>query len=277
MSAAATTVQRGAWILAAVVAVLAIVLALAWGFQRRLIYLPSNGPVPPAASVLTGAEDVVLHTDDGLVLHAWWAPPTGADRGRAVLLTPGNAGSRADRAALAERLAASGLGVLLVDYRGYGGNPGDPSEEGLAADARAAHRHLVEDRRIDPGRILLLGESLGAAVATRLAVERPVGGLVLRSPFTDMAAVAQRHYPFLPARALLRDRFDVLARVAAVPVPVVVVAGGADEVVPSEQSRAVADAGGARWIEVPGARHNDAALGSGDAVVEAVVSLADAG
>ncbi len=134
-----------------------------------------------------------------------------------------------------------------------------------------------EDRRIDPGRILLLGESLGAAVATRLAVERPVGGLVLRSPFTDMAAVAERHYPFLPARALLRDRFDVLGRVGAVPVPVVVVAGGADEVVPSEQSRAVAVAGGARWIEVPGARHNDAALGSGDAVVEAVVSLADAG
>jgi fermentation-respiration switch protein FrsA (DUF1100 family) len=119
-----------------VVAILGLVVALLYGFQRRLIYLPSTGPVPAAADVLTGAEDVVLETGDGLRLAAWFVPS--GPGGTTVLVAPGNAGDRADRAPLAEALSARGLGVLLLDYRGYGGNPGGPSEPGLALDARAA-------------------------------------------------------------------------------------------------------------------------------------------
>ena len=110
-----------------------------------------------------------------------------------------------------------------------------------------------------------------AAVATRLARERPVAALVLRSPFTSLADVGARHYPFLPVRALLRDRYPVRDTVGAVRVPVHVVAGGADEVVPIAQSRAVAAAAGASYVEVPQARHNDPELGHGPAVVDAVV------
>ncbi|MCU1626618.1 MAG: hypothetical protein JWP64_1567 [Pseudonocardia sp.] len=159
--------------------------------------------------------------------------------------------------------------MLLLDYRGYGGNPGTPTEEGLAADARAAHHHLTAERGVDPRRLVLLGESLGAAVATRLALERPVGALVLRSPFTSLADVAATHYPYLPVRALLRDRFPIEDTVGSVPAPVIVVAGGADEIVPPARSRAVAAAAGAPYVEVPGARHNDPDLGHGPAVVDA--------
>jgi fermentation-respiration switch protein FrsA (DUF1100 family) len=252
-------------------AVVAVVVALAWGFQRRLIYLPTGGTVPAVEAVLPGGVEVVLRTEDGLELRAW--SMRAAPGASTVLVAPGNAGSRADRAPLARALVAAGFGVLLLEYRGYGGNPGAPTEEGLAADARAAHAYLVAELGTAPERVLLLGESLGAAVATRLAVERPVGGVVLRSPFTSLADVAALHYPLLPVRVLLWDRFDVVSVVGQVRAPMVVVAGADDEIVPAGQSRAVAAAAGARYVEVPGARHNDPALGNGPELVAAVVAV----
>jgi hypothetical protein len=248
-----------------------VVLALAWTFQRRLVYLPTGAPAQAAEQVLDGGSAVRLRTDDGLDLAAWHAPATGPATGVTVLVLPGNAGSRLARVPLARALAAAGFDVLLLDYRGYGGNPGAPTEDGLAADARAAHHHLVAERGVRPDRLVLFGESLGAAVATRLARERQVAALVLRSPFTSLADVGARHYPFLPVRALLRDRFPVRETVGTVTVPVHVVAGGADEVVPTTQSRAVAAAATASYVEVPQARHNDPELGHGPLVVDAVV------
>ena len=260
-------------VVAVLVALAVVLLALAWAFQGRLIYLPSVAPLVAPATVLDGGSAVALHTEDGLDLTAWYAPATGSERGRTVLVLPGNAGSRFDRVPLARALCREGFDVLLVDYRGYGGNPGVPTEEGLAADARAAHGYLVDERGVPPARLVVFGESLGAGVAARLARERPVGGLVLRSPFTALADVAAVHYPLLPARWLLRDRFPVREHVAAVTAPVVVVAGDADEIVPPEQSRAVAEAARAVYLEVPGARHNDPELSYGPTVVDAVVRV----
>jgi uncharacterized protein len=255
------------------IVVLVVLLTLIWFFQRRLIYLPFGVPRMSAATVFEGGADVRLRTEDGLQLTAWWAPAIGSARGVTVLVAPGNAGSRALRVPLARALTGRGFNVLLVEYRGYGGNPGTPTEDGLAADVRAAYRYLTEDRGVNPHRLVLFGESLGGAVLTRLATERPVGGLVLRSPFTSLADVAAVHYPFLPVRLLLRDRFPVREQVAGVGVPVVVVAGGADEVVPREQSLAVADTAGATVVEVAGARHNDPELSHGPAVVDALVRV----
>jgi fermentation-respiration switch protein FrsA (DUF1100 family) len=263
--------RTSAVLLAVVVVVVVVVVGLMWGFQRRLIYLSVGGIVPPVEAVLPGGVEVVLRTEDGLELRAWSVPA--APGASTVLVAPGNAGSRADRAPLARALVAAGRGVLLVEYRGYGGNPGAPTEEGLAADARAAYGYLVDGLGVAPERVLLLGESLGAAVAARLAAERPVGGVVLRSPFTSLADVAALHYPVLPVRALLWDRFDVVSAVGRVRAPMMVVAGADDEIVPAEQSRAVAAAAGARYVEVPGARHNDPALGNGAALVAAVVAV----
>jgi fermentation-respiration switch protein FrsA (DUF1100 family) len=246
---------------------------LLWAFQRSLIYLPDAGPAQPVAAVLPGARDVVLRTEDGLDLAAWYLP-AGADA-PAVLVANGNAGSRELRAPLARALHDAGLSVLLFDYRGYGGNAGNPSEQGLALDVRAARAYLVDEAAVPADRLLYFGESLGAAVVTELATEHPPAALVLRSPFVDLAAVAAVHYPFLPVRALLRDRFPLAEQLARVSIPTTVVLGDADTIVPPEQSRAVADAAKQlhRLVEVPRADHNDAVLLDGDAVVDAVVDL----
>ena len=262
-----------------VLLVLALLLALVWLAQRWLIYLPDRGDVPPAAEVVPGARDVTLQTSDGLSLGAWLVPPddTATDRQLTVLVAPGNAGNREGRAPMAQVLAAEGFTVLLMDYRGYGGNPGRPTEDGLARDARAAYGFLVEREGTPPQRLIYFGESLGVGVVTELATEHPPGGLVLRSPFTDLAAVGSTHYPFLPVRALLRDRYPVAEHVARVPAPTAVVYGSRDSIVPPEQSREVARqaAGPVQVTEVAGADHNDAALFTGAELVAAVVALAD--
>ena len=264
---------------AAVVGTVVVVLTgLLWALQRHLVYLPDAGPQQPAAAALPGARDVVLDTADDLSLAGWYLPGPAPDA-PAVLVASGNAGHRGLRAPLARALHEAGLGVLLFDYRGYAGNPGSPSEEGLALDVRAARSFLLDDAGVPPDRLLYLGESLGAAVVTELATEHPPAGLVLRSPFVDLAAVGSVHYPFLPVRALLRDRFPVAEHVARVRVPTTVVLGTADSVVPAEQSRAVAGAAARlhRLVEVPGADHNDRVLLDGDALVGAVRELAGHG
>ncbi|WP_433440494.1 alpha/beta hydrolase [Nonomuraea sp. CA-141351] len=260
-----TTLTRTALVVAAV---LLLLLALLWVFQRHLIYLPDRTRVPPAGEVVPGARDVSFTTSDGLRLGAWYVPGT---RDVTVLIAGGNAGNRRDRAPLARALSEHGLAVLLMDYRGYGGNPGTPTEEGLYRDALAA-RELITGSRV-----IYFGESLGAAVVTRLALERPPGGLVLRSPFTDLAAAGRANYPFLPVRPLLRDRFPVAESIAKIRAPVVVVYGTRDTIVPPRLSRAVAQAAGGQvtTVEVAGAGHNDLAMLTGPDVVAAVVGLAE--
>jgi pimeloyl-ACP methyl ester carboxylesterase len=252
-----------------VLAVVVLPTVLLWAFQRRLVYLPDRTPVPAAATVLAGAEDVRLRTADGLELGAWFVSPTSASA--TVLVAGGNGGNRAGRAPLAAQLVEAGLAVLLFDYRGYGGNPGSPTEEGLALDVRAAHRFLTD---VAPGPILYYGESLGCAVVTELALEHPPAGMLLRSPFTDLAAAGAEQFPVLPVRLLLRDRFPVRDSVAHLRVPTVVVLGTADSIVPPSQSRDVATAAGARLVEVAGADHNDPVLLEGPQVIDAVRSLA---
>ncbi len=169
------------------------------------------------------------------------------------------------------------MAVLLFDYRGYGGNPGSPSERGLALDVRAAYEFLVGVAAVPPERLIYFGESLGAAVVTELATEHPPGGLVLRSPFVDLAAAGRVHYPFLPVRTLLKDRFPLARHLADVRAPVTVVYGGDDTIVPPGQSRTVSVAARAiaDVVEVPGADHNDTALLDGGLLVSAVVAMAD--
>ena len=258
-------------VLIALVVVLGLVLVL-WLGQRRLIYFPDGA----APRVPAGMREAVLQTTDGLRLTAWLVPPDGADRRLAVLMAPGNGGNRAGRVALARSLAAAGLTVLVIDYRGYGGNPGRPTERGLALDARAALAYL-EAAGFPADRVIYFGESLGAAVVAELAAARPPAGLVLRSPFADLASAGKVHYPVLPVRLLLRDRFPVADNVARVRVPTTVIYGSADRTVPPEQSRAVAArAGGPTTVVVvEGADHNDADLFDGPDVTAAVLDLVE--
>ncbi|MEV4641972.1 alpha/beta hydrolase [Actinoplanes sp. NPDC049548] len=242
-------------------------LAAAWWGQRRLIYFPDRST--PAAPKPFQA--VSLRTEDGLTLTAWLWRPSRVDRETAVLVTPGNAGHRGYRVPLATALGDAGFTVLLLDYRGYGGNPGTPSQNGLADDARAARAYL-DDAGFGDDRTVYFGESLGAAVAVALAVERPPAALVLRSPFTDLAAAGRAHYPWLPVGLLLRDRFPVADLLPTVRVPTTVIYGSADTVVPPEQSRAVAERAGGpvRVVRLDGADHNDPLLTHGPQVINAV-------
>jgi fermentation-respiration switch protein FrsA (DUF1100 family) len=217
------------------------VVGMLWALQRQLIYFPDAGRVPPAADVTEGARDVTLRTADGLELTAWFIPSSGtADAAMAVLVAPGNGGNRAGRADFAEELSRRGLAVLLMDYRGYGGNPGTPSENGLAADADAAVAAL-EELGYPPEQTIYFGESLGTGVVAALQARRPPAGVVLRSPFTALADVGSHHYPWLPVRALLRDRFPVVEHLASSDVPLAVIYGDRDSVVPTALSARVAD------------------------------------
>lgn len=247
--------------------VLVLLLALAWLLQRQLIYLPAGAP-GPVERVLPTAEEVTLTTADGLELAAWFVPagPT------AVAVFPGNAGHRGHRAPLARALSDVGLSVLLIDYRGYGGNPGRPTEEGLATDAEAVADWL--DARPDVERTIYLGESLGAAVATRLAVDRPPAALVLRSPFSSLLDVARVHYGPVPGW-LLRDRYATVERIGAVDAPVLILAVEGDEIVPLEQSRQLYAAADEpkRFVTLDAAGHNDPALFGGAEMTGAVTAF----
>jgi len=262
--------------LVVVLALVVVVVGLLYGLQRRLIYFPDTGEVPPVDQVIQGAREVTLRTSDGLELGAWFVSPRGQDRQLAVLVAPGNGGNRVGRASLAEALADRGFGVLLMDYRGYGGNPGSPSEEGLGLDAEAAVDAL-EELGYPATRTIYFGESLGTGVVARLATVRPPAGVVLRSPFTGLADVGAHHYPWLPVRLLLRDRFPVIDHVRSLDVPLVVVYGDRDSVVPPELSARVARAARHLVDEVvlPGADHNDDVL-FGSTMADVVVTLAQA-
>ena len=251
----------------------AVLLGLIWSQQRRLIYFPWPDRLPAASSVLTGSQEVVVATEDGIHLGGWFMPAQGGRPAPAVLVCNGNGGNRALRAPLAAALSRAGLSVLLFDYRSYGGNLGRPSEGGLAADARAAQAWLAARPEVDAGRIAYFGESLGAAVALRLAVERPPAALILRSPFTSLTDVGRLHYPWLPVKWLLTDRYGSAARVAQLTVPLLVIAGERDQIVPAALSRRLYDAASApkRFMLVPGADHNDAALLNGPQTVDEIL------
>ena len=241
-----------------------------WALQRRLIYFPDR--VAPSVSVMgPGWEEVAYETADGLTMFAWYRGP---EPGRSmVVIFSGNAGNRGDRASLGSDLAARGLGVLLTDYRGYGGNPGRPTEEGLAADARAAVAFVRERAVGSP--LVYLGESLGAAIAVELASVDPPAALILRSPFTSLAAVGRVHYPWLPVGRMLKDRYPSDQRIGSVRVPTMVIAGDADSIVPIAQSREICAAapGCEHVMVIPGADHNDPALVSGSRVIDEVATF----
>ena len=266
------------WVLVVLLLIGGVMVAMMWWLQRQFIYFPDASSVPPAGEVIEGARDVTLRTDDGLELGAWFVPAseTGeADRRMAVLVAPGNGGNRAGRADLAEELRQRGLAVLLMDYRGYGGNPGSPSEDGLARDAMAAAEAL-EELGFPAERTIYFGESLGTGVVAALQSKRPPAGMVLRSPFTDFADLGAEHYPWLPVRLILRDRFPVLDHLVGSEVPVTVVYGDRDSIVPTKLSERVADEAPAlaERVVIQGADHNDAVM-FGPRVADAVARLAD--
>ena len=208
-------------------------------FQRQLIYFPDKTRPELAGLEQLGVREIVLATEDGLSLLSWYLP---GHPGRPVILYfHGNGGHLGHRVERLLRFAREGYGVLMLEYRGYGGNPGTPTENGFYTDARAALGFL-EHEGVAANRLVLYGESLGSGVAVELAAQHDVAGVILEAPFTSVAEVAQCHFPYIPAARLVIDRFDSRSRIGKVRAPILVLHGERDRVVPVRFGRALFEA-----------------------------------
>lgn len=238
-------------------------------FQRRFLYFPDRGFVAGPADFGLAHEDVELRAEDGTKLHAWWLPLAGATR--TVLFLHGNAGNVSYWVEAATAFREAGWSTLLLDYRGYGRSEGAPTEQGTYLDARAAWMHLVRDRGLDPFSIVIAGRSLGGGVATWLAQNHPAAGLVLEATFTSIADVVAKVAPLPGIRRFVRLGYPSLARMPDLDLPLLVVHGRGDDLVPFEQGRALFDAAASpkRFVELRGG-HNDAFTIDRDAYVAAL-------
>jgi fermentation-respiration switch protein FrsA (DUF1100 family) len=245
-------------------------------FEKSLIYHPIRDHEVTARELGLEHENVTLVADDGVRLDAVFLPAK--DSRVTVLFTHGNAGNlshRLDRTIFLH--ARLGADVLLFDYRGYGRSEGSPDEEGTYRDARAAYRWLTEERKVAADRLVLFGESLGSAIALDLAVSRPCRALVLEAPFTSVPDMARVVFPFLP-RSFVRTQYDNLDKVRRLRVPLLVLHGERDEIVPFAQGRRLFEAAPEpkRFFPIPGAGHNDTYLVGGDAYWRTVAEFLDA-
>ncbi len=239
-----------------------------FGCQSSFLYYPDE-TAPKAGR--PGVQVVELHSEPDLKLAHLYHPPS-ATNGPIVIVFHGNAGHAGDRVRKFGDLLDSGFGVFFAEYRGYGGNPGRPDEAGLTADASAVMAHF-QSEGVDPGRILLYGESLGAGVAVKMAADHPVAGVILEAPYTSIAEVAQTHVWYLPARWLVEDDWDVADRIGEIGAPVLVVHGEADRVIPVRFGKRVFELASEPKAALfhPLAGHND--LWAYPEVVERVIAF----
>jgi uncharacterized protein len=211
------------------VAIYALVVIGMAVFQRRFLYFPDRRLTRPAESGLGGVEELLLMTDDGETLVAWHLPPR--DGHPLILYFHGNGGALIDRVPRFRMFAESGYGFLAVSYRGYGGSTGSPTQRGLLRDGEAAYRE-ARARGYGGDRIVLMGESLGSGVATILASSHDAAALVLDSPFSSAVDVAAVHYGLLPVSWLMIDQFRSDTAIRAVHIPVLIVHGEEDDIIP---------------------------------------------
>lgn len=231
------------------------VIVLARFMERRFLYFPIRALAAEPADYGLRAEELQLTASDGVRLHGWWIRAKGE---RALLLFHGNGGNVSHRLERAKLFVEElGVDLFLVDYRGYGLSEGTPSEAGLYRDGRAIY-DAARERGFPPERIVLHGESLGCAVAVDVALERPVCGLALETPFLSVPALARKHYPFVPA-IVIRSRFDAASKVGRIAAPKLFVVAENDEIAPPSQGRALYELARPpkELFVVPGAGHND--------------------
>lgn len=234
--------------------------------QDSLLYYPNlGGREYEATPAQLGMpyEAITLTTSDGIRLDAWYVP---AERARGALLyAHGNGGNISHRLDAIRMFRDMGLSVFIFDYRGYGRSNGEPSEEGTYLDAEAAWQYLTAQRGIAPSRTVMYGESLGAAVAARLAARHPPAALVLASGFTSVPDMAAGLYPWLPVRWLSRYRYDTRRYLQDMHAPVLVMHSREDDIIPYRHGRALYDAAHEpkQFVELRGG-HNDLYLANGE-------------
>jgi uncharacterized protein len=224
--------------------------------QRRLVYFPDPQRVSPANFNLAGVTERVIDTPDGEHLVSWYA--SAAPGKPTILYLHGNGGNLAGRSERVRRYVSRGYGVLFLSYRSYSGSTGTPSERNNVADAKLAYDTLIKDG-VAPQDIIVYGESLGSGVATQVAADKDVGGLVLDAPYTSTVDVGARNYPYLPVRQFMLDRYETIKFIPRVHAPLLVLHGEADGVIPVEMGKAVYAAANApkEIATFPHAGHSD--------------------
>ena len=245
------------WLLIIVLIGYGGLLLLVYLGQRALQYFPERARTPPAAAGLPEAEEVVLDSSGGARVIVWHIPPRGEKP--VVLYFHGNGGSLRGRVDRFRALAADGTGLIALSYRGYGGSSGRPTEKGLIDDALAAYAFAAA--RYPASRLALWGESLGTGVAVALAAQKPVGRIVLESPFTSIADIAAQIYWFFPVRLLIKDSFRSDLLIGTVTAPFLILHGDKDSIVPialGDQLYKLITAP-KRFVRFPGAGHNELA------------------
>jgi fermentation-respiration switch protein FrsA (DUF1100 family) len=245
------------WIAAAPVAAYLLLLGMLMPFEESMIFFPFPYPEgdwsPPELEI----EDAWFEAADGVRLHGWYVPH---ESPRAVMLfAHGNAGNITHRIDHLRFLNQLRVSVLVFDYRGYGRSQGRPNEAGVLADARAARRWLAERANVAEQEIVLLGESIGGAVAVDLASKDGARGLILESTFSSLPEVAAYHYRIFPVRLLMRSRFDALSKITEYHGPLLMCHGEADTIIPFELGQRLFHAANEpkRFVQLAGHDHND--------------------
>jgi len=268
----------GLRILAVVLVLYAIAMLVAWRFQDRIAFPGPNSRLPsPAELGMRDGAKVTVVTSDSVELKGWYLPPnpppSGDSLAPGLIWFYGNMETIGDIAPILRDFRPPGIGMLVLDYRGYGESGGRPSERGVYRDARAAWDYMTSRPEIDSARIAVYGRSIGSAVALYLATERPVKAVILESPFTSGKAMAKKHYALVPT-SLVTLRLDNLERARRLTVPLIVFHGTDDWIAPFEMGRAVAAAGHAEdFVPFQGAGHNDTYDVGGDAYRDSVLAF----
>lgn len=239
-------------------------------FQRRLIFLPTQGSVPEPRSLGIEAEKVSIPVSPGVDLCAWWAR-----KGRSpytLIWCHGNAGNIGHRAEEFDDFVRAGLNMLLFDYRGFGESTGSPSAEGVIADTLAVYDYLAA-QGVSGEKIVPYGRSIGSGPAAVLANQRPIAGLILVQPITSTVAIGKKAYPFLPVRLLLREILDNEQEIQRFNGPLMILHGDRDEIVPYAMSQRLLElAGGSEktLVTLKGGDHNQIGYTHGKVIVESV-------
>ena len=208
--------------------------------QRNFLYHPHTDK--PDISTAPWAQPLSVETSDGLTLHGWWRAPA-MDGKPVVVFFHGNAGHIGHRLSDAQRYIQQGYGLIMAEYRGYGGNLGTPTEQGLYKDGRAYLDWVTGEEGFSPADIILHGESLGSGVATQMASEYDVKALILEVPFSSILDMAKFRYPLIPFMELLvKDPFRNDLKIGALSMPVFIALAGQDNIVPIKFGQKLFDA-----------------------------------
>lgn len=249
-----------------------LLLLLIYLFQRQFLYFPDQTiPTDQLLGQSGGAAVSIRSDSDGDVRSLWWAPEQPGSP--VIMFLHGNAGSHYHRTPIYQTLAKEGAAVLGIGYPGFGGNSGIPSETALFQSAQDNYDWLIT-QDIDPDQIVIVGESLGSGVATHLASQNDAAGLILIAAYTGMDDVAQRQFPFFPARYLVKDRYRSIDRIDRIGMPLVWIHGTRDQLIPFAMGQRLFDAANAPKSAYPVEQggHNDLWILGVDDIIQVEVA-----